>query len=380
MRHNGKAIWAAAVLAILVVAGWLLLPVPPPGELVRQLGQESGDDGKSGDARAVVVDVGVATVARAEDTMRTVGTVRAEERVQLGAEQAGRIAEVVAADGARVTEGDVILRFDDATEQAALQSARADLDEARRALERSRELHAEGYRAEAVLDQRAAATEQARARVSEARDLLQDTVLRAPIDGQIGLLQVSPGDYVEAGQELVELVTADSLRVSFAVPAPAAADLQVGETVRLFPAAGGETLAAVDVISPVADAESRLVEVETVVAGAVAGMRPGALVEVEVVTAVRDQAVFVPETALQWEGPTAHVFRVEDGRVRRIGVQAGVRRDGRVELAGGAVRPGQQVVVAGLQKLRDGAPVEIRNQANRQDTGPVGEDPAGGGS
>ncbi len=386
MRRNRKALWigGAAALAAAAVAAWFLLPFAPfgGGGSSDDGGSGGGQGGGAGGARAVVVELAEATRGRAAESFRTVGEIEAEERVELGAEQPGRIREILVEGGARVAADEAILRFDDAAEQADLQSAEAALSEARRALQRARELSEGGFIAEARLDERSAAAEQARARLAAARQALEDTVVRAPLAGELGLLQVSPGDYVSAGQTLVELVTVERLRARFSLPVEVVADLDPGDTVKLY-AADGErpVLAAVDVIAPYAGSDSRLVDVETVIAEAVSGMRPGAVVDVEVVTAVREDAVFVPETALQWEGPRAHLYRVDEERVaRRVGVEVGVRRAGRVELRGSSVEPGTSVVVEGVQKLRDGARVTTPSGGGESGDESGGASDDGGGA
>ena len=70
------------------------------------------------------------------------------------------------------------------------------------------------------------------------------------------------------------------------------------------------------------------------------------------------QALTVPETALQSSGAERFVFRVEEGKVKRVVVDIGQRRAGQVEIVQG-LKEGDQVVVAGLQKISDGAAVRV---------------------
>ena len=66
----------------------------------------------------------------------------------------------------------------------------------------------------------------------------------------------------------------------------------------------------------------------------------------------------MPESALAPSGDAQYVFRVEDGVVRRVMVEVGQRMNGRVEIITG-LSEGDNVVVSGLQKVRDGTEVEI---------------------
>jgi membrane fusion protein (multidrug efflux system) len=85
-------------------------------------------------------------------------------------------------------------------------------------------------------------------------------------------------------------------------------------------------------------------------------LRPGTFVDVALTVDVREAALFVPETALLRVGERAYVYRVTDGAAERVEVTTGVRADGRLEVRG-PLTAGERIVTAGVEKLRDGAPI-----------------------
>lgn len=87
-------------------------------------------------------------------------------------------------------------------------------------------------------------------------------------------------------------------------------------------------------------------------------LKPGMFLAVELTLAVKSDAVMVPEAALVREGQSSAVYTVADGHVRRVPVETGARRPGLVEISSG-LAGNETVVIAGQQKLRDGAPVTI---------------------
>ena len=91
---------------------------------------------------------------------------------------------------------------------------------------------------------------------------------------------------------------------------------------------------------------------------------PGTFVTAEIVTASRDNAVFVPEVALVREGDTAFVYRLDEtDTVRRVEVVTRIRRDGLIEVEGGS-GAGDRGGTRGLQKMQHGARVAPRRDGN----------------
>ena len=88
-------------------------------------------------------------------------------------------------------------------------------------------------------------------------------------------------------------------------------------------------------------------------------LKPGMFLLVELGVATRHRAVLIPEEAVVSNGTERYVFVVTDGAIRQSPVMLGQRLPGEVEVLEG-VGAGEQVVVGGVQKVRDGAKVAIR--------------------
>jgi RND family efflux transporter MFP subunit len=111
-------------------------------------------------------------------------------------------------------------------------------------------------------------------------------------------------------------------------------------------------------VAPIVDPKSGTVKV-TVEVGSKPGLRPGMYVDVELVTASREDAVLVPKRALIHDGESTFVFRLGDERkVERIPIELALSDKANVEPRGG-LAPGDKVVVAGHAGLKDGALVRL---------------------
>ncbi len=343
---------AAAVLVVVAglaaAAGWWWLErdAAPQAQAERRAGP-----------RAVSVELAEAVSATARERFRTVGEIRAEDSVRLTVEAPGVVAELPIEDGDRVARGDPVLRLEEEEERAAVAAAEAAVAETEAELARARELAGEEFAAERRVENALAAYESAQAELERARVRLRDRRVLAPFDGRVGVVEISPGSFVEPGTPIASLYSVDSLEVHFEVPQRVADRVAPGAAVRL-----DDQRLEVRTLTPAARAASRtFTAIAPLVDTAPAHLRPGTFVDVALTVAVREDAVFVPETAILRVGERAFVFRAVDGRAERIEVETGVRDDGRIEVRGD-LRAGERVVTAGLEKLRDGARIRTADR------------------
>jgi membrane fusion protein (multidrug efflux system) len=188
----------------------------------------------------------------------------------------------------------------------------------------------------------------------------------------IGIRQVSVGDYVKEGQDLVTLEDISSLKVDFRLPELLLIDLKRGQTVEVASdALPGRTYAAtLDAIDPLVDQNGRAVILRARLKNTEGQLRPGMFVRTRLILEERANALTVPEEALMPSGADQYVYRVVDGKATRVQVKTGLRRGSQVEVTAG-LQAGDVVVTAGQIKLREGAAVR---------TGPPPGAPAAAGA
>ncbi|NCY19597.1 MAG: efflux RND transporter periplasmic adaptor subunit [Betaproteobacteria bacterium] len=174
---------------------------------------------------------------------------------------------------------------------------------------------------------------------------------------------VSLGDYVKEGTDLVLLEDIASLKVDLRLPERFLGRLKKGQAIQvLIDAFPGKVFRAqVDAIDVQVDANGRFVLVRGSMANPGGSLRSGMFARASLVLAERKAAVMVPEEAITPIGNDLFVWLAVEGKAKRVKVQTGLREDGLVELIG-AVHAGDQVVIAGQQRLmRDGQ--EVRSFA-----------------
>ena len=308
-------------------------------------------------AMAVAVEVARVVAADFADEAAAVGTLKSNESVVLRPETAGRIAAINFRDGAVVERGAVLVALDAAVQEAELAQASANLALAQSNHRRNEELLEKKFVSQQALDNSAAALKVQAAAVQLAEAKVGKTRVRAPFAGMVGLRNVSVGDYVKEGQDLINIEDVATLRVDFKLPEAYLGRLAKGQAVELSSdALPGERFKAVlDAVDPMVDQGGRAISARARLANADGKLRPGMFVRVRLQFGERQGALMIPEQAVIPGGQPA-VFKVVDGKAVATKVRLGVRRAAQVEVTEGLAE-GDVVVTAGQLKLRDGASV-----------------------
>jgi membrane fusion protein (multidrug efflux system) len=311
-------------------------PEPPPTEVVIEAVSESP----------------------VEELLSAVGTIEANEQVQLKAEAAGTITRIAFTEGTRVSAGELLFEMDAAKETAMLAQVRAEEEVARQNLERARQLADTRAISAQELDQLASLVEARSAARRLQEELLADLRIVAPFAGVVGPRKVSAGQYVDRGQLLVELVDKSRVKISYRIPERRLSQVRLGQEVRVTVSAYPDQVfrGVIDLISPVVDEATRTVLIRAVAPNPDDLLKPGMFARVQTLIERREQSLVIPESALVATLDGFSVYCVEEGQARLTPVVLGVRERGTAEIRSG-LAAGQKIVVRGTQKLVDGMAV-----------------------
>ena len=317
--------------------------------------------GGGGPGAPVAVEVAVVQARTLADDVSAVGTLVSNESVVLRPEVSGRIEAIRFRDGEAVRRGAILVELDAAVQRAELQQARANLTLAESNFRRTQDLFGRKFVSQSSLDDARAKLEVARASLALAQAHLARMQIRAPFDGVVGIRSVSPGDFVKDGDALINLEDIATLKVDFRLPELYLDRVRAGQALELSSDVlpGARVAATVEAIDPLVDAQGRAVRLRASLANPELRLRPGVFVRVRLILGERAAVPVVPEAALvPAPGNTQFVYRVDDGKVKRVEVRTGQRRQAVVEVVEG-LEAGAVVVTAGQLKLRDGAAVNV---------------------
>jgi RND family efflux transporter MFP subunit len=303
------------------------------------------------------------------------GSIVPERRADLRAEISSMVLQVLKENGDPVKKGEVLLRLDETSIKDALRSAeeaeRASLqtlEQAERQLQRLKTLRASGMTSTQSLEDAEIRRNNAqsdlvasRARVVQARQQLQHTVVRAPFAGIVSERKASKGDTAALGKELLKVIDPDSMRFEGRVSSDKVGQVQVGQAVsfRVNGYAGQNFSGVVKRIDPSANPVTRQVEV---LVGFAEGKQPGVagLYAEGVVAAQNRQGVTLPESVLVRAGEQAIVWLVRQERLHKVQLKLGERdpRRGEFEVLSG-LKPDDVVLRNPQITFKDGEKVQM---------------------
>ncbi len=348
-----------------------LLPVLAGGLLLA-----CGNAESTAEKSAPPVAVAAVTVTDLLEEIEATGELLALNHAKIAAEVGGRITEIVVEEGRPVEAGDVVLSIDPEARELDLKGARASMteasagrSEAQREAKRVRRLKAKNMASQSQLDaantayQRARSqAEAAEARLGVAQRALREASVAAPFSGLVSERYVSPGEYVQPGQPLFELVALDPIEVEFTLPEADSSRVALGNSVavRVAPYPDEEFDAVVTFVSPTIDPRTRTLRVKATMQNPDGRLRPGLFARADLGIAMLRDVMLVPEEAVLQRADGAVLFVLRGDRAERIRIEIGRHRGGMIEIREGLV-PDATIVVRGHTRLVDGQRVEIRN-------------------
>lgn len=311
---------------------------------------------------ATRVIVAPARLDQFADRIEALGTLTANESVALTAAVTETVSAIHFDDGARVEKGQVLVEMTSGEEHAQLEEARVTVNEAYRQYQRVLSLETQGTAAKSLLDERKREWETAKARLAAIESRLADRLIKAPFAGVLGLRDLSVGALVEPGDLITTLDDDSVMKLDFQVPSTYLDVLHPGldiiATSRAHP--GRSFRGKVKAVDSRVDAATRAIRVRALLPNPEQMLKPGMLMQVELLKQPR-QTIVIPEEALLPQGSRQFVLLVDqaDGnKVVRREVHIGGRRPGEVEIIDG-LQAGEQVITHGSLKLRPGEQVVI---------------------
>jgi len=317
-------------------------------------GARSGGAGRGGDVPVVTARAGVDT---AGEQIRALGTLEAAEAVTLYPEVTGVLSAIEVASGATVEEGKVLFRLNADDQTIAIDRATIAVDDARAALDRVERLAKSNNVSEVTVSDAQTAFRTAVIDLKSADIEYRKRIIRAPFSGVVGLIPVSVGDLVNTSTALTTLDDVSSLKISFNATERFVGKINLGRPVSgsAIGLPGRDIRGRISAIDSRVDPSTRVFKVEATMEEGIEGLKPGMSITV-VVDFAGEPQVTVPSLAIQWDRGGAYVWTLDGDTAHRLPVEIVGRRSGEVIVAGD-IEPDTEVVVEGLQRIREGITV-----------------------
>lgn len=300
------------------------------------------------------------------------GDVTALQRAQLAAGASGEVRRVMVRVGDHVEAGELLVDIDPSLAAARVRAAAASKEAGAAQLERARrdaerlsaagpDIAAAAEIEQATQEKKRAAAERERLKAAEAeaRAQLGRHRVRAPFAGVVAARNVDPGDWVDPGDEVIELVDDRGVEVLSSVPPEVARYLSIGDKASLE-LAGQETSATIQGIVPALDTESRTMRLRLVPDEPMGWLLPGAAVDV-VLTVERSEegALVIPRDALVYGIASTQVVKAVDGKAELVPVEVLARSRDEMLVRSDALAAGDAVVTRGNERVFPGQPLIV---------------------
>lgn len=320
----------------------------------------------------VLVETKPVRVGTFVERFEAVGTALANESVTITAKVAGIVEKITIAEGEKVNAGQVLVQFEDRETVAELEAQKAITQGAALAYDRAIKLKENQNVAQARVDDLLSVWKSGEARIKMIQAKIADLKVTAPFAGRVGLRRVSVGALVQPGAVITTLDDVDTIRLKFSLPETLIANLKIGQEVEATATAYPKRKfkGKVTSIDSRVDSVTRAAEVRADIPNQDGALKPGMFMAYSLAMAQRPNAILVPEEALLIEGTRQYVFVVENNRTQKREVKLGERTAGEAEIISG-LKGTEQVVVAGIQKVRDGTAVRIAGQTKPAEPAPA---------
>jgi multidrug resistance efflux pump len=388
--------------------------------------RRSVESNRSATGLAPLVEVVPVTQGLIEEKMLRTGDIAPYAQVTIYSKVQGWVEKINVREGDRVKTGQVLATLDareaeatvaqskasleaaiarlkqvkatsEETIQSQIQQAKANLDFAEEDLKRFRELQQKDFISRQQLDDARtkysvakaaydlalnnvrqktwendialaeAQVQQAKATLDLNQAQMANLIILAPMNGKITKRYVDPGIMVKDTTPILAMMDLDEVKILVNVIEKELVRLQKGQevkvTVTAFP--NRTFQGGIAIINPALDLQSRTAEIQISIPNPGYILNPGMFGRVEALLRSDPQATLVPIQALITDEDKDFVYVLKDGKAYRRPVQKGISKDTVVEITRG-LNPGEQVVTAGQEFLRDGIAVRIAAKSEKR--------------
>lgn len=289
-----------------------------------------------------------------------VGTIQTEKSINLAAQINGLIESLHFKSGQTVARGQLLIVLKHNEQQAALEKARADYDKINDQYLKEKKLINLKFVTPPALRSFQYQLASAKASLDQAKAAYEQCFIHAPFAGQLGIRQVSPGEYLKAGQAIVSLQSTPARYIDFSVPETINQLLTQDTLLYVSSKQSGKTHIKAKIIAKGSqiNLSTRTIKIRALLAPSKIHFKPGTYVEVQLVITSKQPVLVVPNIAIDYEPYGASVYVVQNHHAKLRYIHIGATQ-GKNTVVTSGLKVGDQVVVAGQNKLTDGAPVTI---------------------
>ncbi len=293
------------------------------------------------------------------EIVRSTGTLKPDEEVELSFETSGKIVSINFTEGTRVKKKDLLAKINDRPLQAQLQKLQAQKKLVEEKEFRQRSLLDRDAISKESYDQIVTELQTIEADINLIKARISETELRAPFDGIIGLRYLSEGSYATPSTKIASLIKMSPIKVEFSLSERYADQLSIGYPVTFTLVGSNEVYnAKVYAINPKIDINTRVIVLRALYPNLHEELKAGRYTSVTLLLSQIDNTVAIPTEALIPEMEGEKVFLYRSGKAISVKVATGLRTESKIQITDG-LKFGDTLITSGILQLRQGLPVVL---------------------
>lgn len=282
-----------------------------------------------------------------------------DEEVDLSFETSGKITEIFFKEGTNVSKGQLLAKINDKPLQAELKKLQAQVPLAQDRVFRQKALLAKDAVSQEAYESVNTELEKLMADIELVKARIEQTELRAPFDGTIGLRLVSEGTYASPTTVIARLTKVSPLKVEFSISEKEAESIKVGTTLNFTLEKNTNKYSAkVYALESNLDVSTFTMSMRALYPNKNKELQPGRSVDVEIKLREIKNTIVVPSISILAELGRDIAYIYKDGRAHQVTIKKGMRTASSLQIIDG-LNVGDTLLATGVMQLRDGLPVVI---------------------
>jgi membrane fusion protein (multidrug efflux system) len=349
-----KYISIAAI--ILIIAGFIIIP-----KLLSTKDKSSSNvtQSSSQQNQLITADAYIVKEQPLDNEIKTVGTIRANEEVELKSEVSRKVIGIYFKEGTYVSRGKVLFRLDSSDLIAQLRKQQVDEQLAINQRDREKMLIDKGLTPEETYETIEANLQRIRADMEITRVNIAKTNITAPFSGIIGLRNVSVGTYVSPSVVLATIQDVSKIKIDFSIPEKYSPLFKVGQeldfTVEGVP---GNFKASVYAYEPNIENNTRTLVLRAICINPGKKLLPGNFANVSLKLSTQNNAILIPTEALVPKLKGQSVIVYKNGIVKIVDVEIGERTEDKIQITSG-INQGDTILTNNILRLKPEMKVKI---------------------
>ncbi|WP_417600834.1 efflux RND transporter periplasmic adaptor subunit [Owenweeksia hongkongensis] len=291
------------------------------------------------------------------------GTVTSKENIMISAEAGGRIVSVPAEEGQKVSKGQILVRIENEAVGNQLAEAKTAFELAETTYKKRKNLWDQNIGSEIEYLQAKSNFESTRSRYAQIQTQYNNTMIKAPINGSVDVIQVNEGEFVSVGTPIVRVVDLAKVEIEAELSEQYMTNVHKGDSVKVkIPALGVELTAPVTFVSQVINPDNRSFKVKVNLDNKDGRIKPNVLANLMINDYTNDTAIVVPSKVItkDLKGDFVYVASNEGGELKAIKkyIKKGRSSGPETEILSG-LKEGDKIITDGYNQVNNGETVSV---------------------